>query len=400
MSRIRVLHIITRLEQGGAPAALIELLRRTNPHVFDISLVVGKADDPERELSIPDLELGVPVSVVSSLRRKIHPLRDLISLFRLIRIIQSGSFRIVHTHTSKAGILGRLAAALCRVPVIIHSSHGNILEGYFSSSATAAFSLFERVAALLSDRIICLTQREIEQYLAAGIGKRDQYVYIYNGIDIDLFDRRAGDREKIRKALGYTDDNIVCLSAGRLVPIKGQSDLLNGFAQAHAKNPQLRLVITGEGELRGQLEAESRSLGIDCVCVFLGWREDVPELLDATDLFVLSSHNEGLGLAIIEAMAKRLPVVSTKVGGVPEVVDDGRTGMLVPSHRPDCIGKAILRLSQNPSLAQKMGRAGYARARKLFSIKGTVDRTEALYMSRVGSTRDQERNSPSFEQEH
>ncbi len=379
MHRYRVLHIITRLEQGGAPLALIETVKRLDPSTFDLTVVAGQTEDVDRVLDIAGLDLNLPLLLVPELRRSVHPIRDLVSLIKLIRIIRAGRYDVVHTHTSKAGMIGRVAAAVCGVRAIVHSSHGTVLHGYFSPTVTRVFALLERFAAFLSDRIICLTEEEIRQYLEAGIGNASQYIYIFNGIDITAFERRKGDRDRLRNELSFADGDIVCVSVGRLVPVKGQSDLLRAFAVAYARDHRLRLLIVGDGELRSDLEAQIRSLGISDATVMSGWRDDIAELLDACDLFVLTSLNEGLGLVIVEAMTKSLPVVATSVGGVPAVVLDGETGHLVPSGDSDAIAGAITALAADPEMRHSMGLRGHARAHELFSIDQTVQKTETLY---------------------
>ena len=385
MARYRVLHIITRLEQGGAPLALLETVKRLNRNEFEVDVVAGQTEDIDRNLDLSDSGFDLPIISVPTLRRSVHPVRDLRALYDLIRIIENGDYDVVHTHTSKAGILGRLAASICGVRVIVHSSHGTILHGYFSPTVTAVFAFLEKMIAAISHKIICLTRKEIGEYLEAGIGREDQFTYIFNGIDIGAFESRVGDRQNLRIELNFEQDHIVCVSVGRLVPVKGQCDLLDAFAEAHASSPELRLLLVGDGELRKDLEDQIDRLGIGEVTRLVGWREDVAELLDACDIFVLTSLNEGLGLVLVEAMAKKLPVVATEVGGVPEVVDDGQTGLLVPALEPSAISAAITRLAKDKPTRTAYGQDGYARAHRLFSIEKTVANTETLYRDLLGN---------------
>jgi glycosyltransferase involved in cell wall biosynthesis len=386
VSRYRILHIITRLEQGGAPLTLLETVQRLDRKQFEIDLVAGQTEDIDRNLDLSDSGFDLPIISVPTLRRSVHPFRDLRALFHLIRIIKSGDYDVVHTHTSKAGILGRLAASICGVRVIVHSSHGTILHGYFSPAVTAVFALFEKIVAAMSHKIICLTRKEIREYLEAGIGREDQFTYIFNGIDIEAFESRVGDRQSLRKELRLEQDHVVCVSVGRLVPVKGQCDLLDAFAEAYATSPELRLLLVGDGELRKDLEEQIERLGIGEVTRLVGWREDVAELLDACDIFVLTSLNEGLGLVLVEAMAKKLPVVATAVGGVPEVVDDGQTGHLVPAQDPSAIAAAITHLAANKPVRTAFGQNGCARAHQVFSIDQTVAHTETLYRDLLGKS--------------
>jgi glycosyltransferase involved in cell wall biosynthesis len=383
--RYRVLNIITRLEQGGAPLALLETIRRIDREQFDITVVAGQTEDQDRNLNVSVMGFDLPVIEVPALRRSVHPVRDVSALCRLIQIIRQGEYDLVHTHTSKAGVIGRMAAKICGVPAIVHSSHGTILHGYFSPAVTRIFAILEKAAASASHRIICLTRQEIGQYLDAGIGRPDQYTYIFNGIDVSAFEERKGDRSSLRTSLGFKPEEIVCISVGRLVPVKGLSDLLSAFAIAHNQNPELRLLLVGDGELRQDLEREVQELKIGDVVQLVGWREDIPELLDVADLFVLTSHNEGLGLVLVEAMVKKLPVVATAVGGVPEVVIDGVTGSLVPAGDSVAIASAIARFAENGEMRASMGQRGYERANEFFTIDKTVQYTEDLYKTLLGS---------------
>jgi glycosyltransferase involved in cell wall biosynthesis len=377
--RFRVLNIITRLEQGGAPLALLETVKRIDRSCFDITVVAGETEDKDRDLDLSATDFDLPVTFIPALRRSVHPIRDVHALYELVRLIGAGEFDLVHTHTSKAGLLGRIAASICGVPAIVHSSHGTILQGYFSPAVTSVFAALESFAATVSDRIICLTRDEIGQYTDAGIGREEQYSSIFNGIDLEAFKQRRGDRLALREGLGVAPDDTLCVTVGRLVPVKGQSDLLEGFAAARNQDGRLRLLLIGDGELRPSLTRQSEELGIASSTIFAGWRDDVSELLDACDMFVLTSLNEGLGLVLIEAMAKRLPVIATAVGGVPEVVDGDLTGTLVPSGDSTAIANAILHLGASPRLRESMGNRGYDRAHALFSIDETVKNTENVY---------------------
>jgi len=271
------------------------------------------------------------------------------------------------------------------VPAIIHSSHGTVLEGYFGSFVTRFFATLERLCAPLSDLLICLTPAEIDQCLEVKIGKRKQYTYIFNGIDIGEFEGRTGDRDGIRKSLGISPEDIVCITVGRLVPVKGHTDLLEAFQQTIPKRSNIHLLIVGEGELRATLENQADQLQIASRVHFLGWRKDTAELLGASDIFLLSSHNEGLGLVLIEAMTKHLPVVATDVGGVAHVVDQNTTGLLVPPHAPHRLSAALEDLLDHPDKRVRMGEAGYRRALENFSIDSTVENTERVYRELLGT---------------
>jgi len=224
-----------------------------------------------------------------------------------------------------------------------------------------------------------LTKSGIGPYIKAGIGQRPQFDYIYNGIDIESLEKRKVDRIQKREELGIANDCILIVTAGRLVPVKGQSYLITAFAQVITEIPNIRLVFLGDGVLRGELSGQVKTLGLEKQVLFLGMRSDVPEIISCSDLFVLPSINEGFGVVLLEAMAMKCPIVATNVGGVPEVVLDGETGILVPPGDPVQLAGGIIRLLKDTSLALKMAECGYQRLKVCFDIRETVSKTEHLY---------------------
>lgn len=383
MSKPKVLNIITRLERGGAPQALLETIWPMSKE-FDIDLATGQTEDADLDLTQEVIDSGLPLIQVPSMRRSPHPIRDFQALRHLIRIIKNGNYDLVHTHTSKAGFLGRIAAKYCKIPAVVHSPHGTILEGYFSSLITKIYIYLERITAPIAQTIICLTTREIDQYLNANIGKRDQYTYVFNGIDIAKFSNMTQTRQSVRQSLGLSPKSIVCITVGRLVPVKGQSDLIDALPDVLAEYPDTHILIVGEGELRDDLLQQTQTLNLEDHVHFLGWRTDIPNLLGASDIFALPSLNEGLGLVLIEAMAQHLPTIATQVGGVPEVVLDGKTGLLVPAQSATKMSEALNDLIANPQKREHMGEAGYQRAVEHFSIQSTVEKTAAIYRNLIG----------------
>jgi glycosyltransferase involved in cell wall biosynthesis len=377
--KIRVLHVITRLERGGAPAVLLEVLRRCDTLQFEHHIATGLSQAPEDDMISFAKDIGFSVVVIPSLIRDIHPFLDIYALLKLYFLILKGRYDIVHCHTSKGGFIGRLAARLANVKCIIYSPHGDIFEGYFGKIKTRFFIWLERFSARFTDKIITLTKSGIGPYIKAGIGQRPQFDYIYNGIDIESLEKRKVDRIQKREELGIANDCILIVTAGRLVPVKGQSYLITAFAQVITEIPNIRLVFLGDGVLRGELSGQVKTLGLEKQVLFLGMRSDVPEIISCSDLFVLPSINEGFGVVLLEAMAMKCPIVATNVGGVPEVVLDGETGILVPPGDPVQLAGGIIRLLKDTSLALKMAECGYQRLKVCFDIRETVSKTEHLY---------------------
>ena len=379
VDKIRVLHVITRLERGGAPAVLLEVLQRCDTSQFEHHIATGLSQAPEDDMIPFAKDTGFRVVVIPSLIRDIHPFLDIYALLKLYFLIRKGRYDIVHCHTSKGGFIGRLAARLAKVRVIIYSPHGDIFEGYFGKIKTRFFIWLERFSARFTDKIISLTKSGIEPYIKAGIGQKSQFDYIYNGVDVERLRKRKVDRIQKRQEIGVENDCFLVVTAGRLVPVKGHTYLITALAQVITAIPNIRLVFLGDGELRGELLGQVKTLGLEKQVLFPGMRSDVPEIISCSDLFVLPSVNEGFGVVLLEAMAMRCPIVATNVGGVPEVVLDGETGILVPPGDPVQLAGGIIRLLKDTSLALKMAECGYQRLKACFDIRETVSKTEHLY---------------------
>ena len=224
-----------------------------------------------------------------------------------------------------------------------------------------------------------MTKSGIEPYIKAGIGQKSQFDYIYNGVDIESLRKRKVDRIQKRREIGVENECSLIVTAGRLVPVKGQTYLISALAQVITEIPNIRLVFLGDGELRGELSGQVKTLGLGKHVLFLGMRNDVPEIISCSDLFVLPSINEGFGVVLLEAMAMKCPIVATNVGGVPEVVLDGETGILVPPRDPVQLARGIVRLLKDRSLAFQMAECGYQRLEACFDIRETVSKIEHLY---------------------
>jgi glycosyltransferase involved in cell wall biosynthesis len=299
-------------------------------------------------------ERGVEPTTLPAMARELRPGRDLRVLLALRRRFLDESPAIVHTHTAKAGALGRAAAAWARVPVRIHTFHGHVLGGdYFSSARTRLFLEVERRLARGSSRLIVLTRaqrREMVERLE--IADESRFVVIPLGLELDRFravparEARAG----ARAALGIGQDERVVGIVGRLVPVKNHELMLDAFARlARADGPSWRLLVVGGGDEReGELRAHARRLGIDARVLWLGWRQDLERLYPAMDVAALSSHDEGTPVALLEALAAGVPVAARAVGGVAEVLEEGRLGELVEEADPRGMAAAIERAATRP----------------------------------------------------
>lgn len=375
-----ILHVITRLEAGGAPNTLLLLLEGLVREGLPVELATGLTPPPALDLLPRARALGIPVHVIPSLRRDMHPLYDLRALARLWGLMRKRLPVLVHAHTSKGGFLGRLAAVLAGIGPRIYTPHGTILSGYFTGPAQRFYTSLERMAARWTDTIVGLNRLETEAYLEAGIGRPEQHIQIPNGIPLGRFGRLSREeRASKRDAAGIAPEEVVLITVGRLVPVKDHRTLIEGLHHLAGDPAPWRLWIVGEGPERPALEGLVAESGMAGRIEFLGQREDVPDLLGQSDLFLLTSLNEGFGLVLVEAMASGLPVVATDVGGIPEVVTAEETGVLVPPSDPERVAGAVRRLLRDPELRNRMGNAGEARTRALFGVDRMIERTVALY---------------------
>jgi glycosyltransferase involved in cell wall biosynthesis len=363
---LRVLQIVTRLDAGGSTDDLLLLATRLPRSEFATNMISGPTLDPPPALAETLASAGVPWVQVPQLRRPVNPLLDLRALGALWRSVRTHSPDIVHTHTSKAGFVGRLAARLAGVRRILHTPHGHIFHGYYGRAATRAFITLERLAARWTERIIALTNAEAAQYLAAGIGRSEQFVTIPRGVDLAQAQAAAAGADQVRRALDLPPQACLIGSVSRLAPIKGLSYLIAAMPAILQRCPGVHLVITGDGEERVRLATQVAGLGLVPRVHFLGWREDPEAVIAALDVFVLPSLNEGLGKVLVTAMALGVPAVASRVGGVPDVIEDGRQGLLVPAADSAALAAAVVTLLGDRPRASAMGDAGRARA-PLFS---------------------------------
>jgi glycosyltransferase involved in cell wall biosynthesis len=366
---IHVLHIITRLDVGGSTENTVISVTRMPRTEFTSSLISGRTVDPPPQLSEALQTARVPWFEVSCLIRPVGLPHDLQALWHVLRLIRRLRPDIVHTHSSKAGFVGRLAAKMARVPHILYTPHGHVFQGYFSPFVTRRFILMERLAARWTDRIITLTDAEADQHLALGIGRREQFLTIPSGIDLDRVTAVAPRRLVHGTIVG---------TVARLVPVKGHLFLLDAIPKILHRCPQAQFVFVGEGEMRPALEEQARRLGLGGRITFAGFQEDVPALLAGMDTFVLPSLNEGMGRVLVMAMALGKPIVATRVGGVPELLGDGEAGILVPPEDSDAIAEAVSTLLCDSPRARALGETGRRRASR-YSAEAMVCALAKVY---------------------
>jgi len=367
LHRIKVVHIITRFNKGGSAENTFFTVLGLDKGRYEVLLVKGpsppgNSDDPETRAAQANIDAarywGVKVITVNHLLREVRPLSDLRAFVSLLRIIRRERPVIVHTHTSKAGILGRWAALFCRVPIIVHTPHGHVFWGYFGPVKTRLFVWLERMTARFTDAIITLTSQEREDHLNLRIAPERKFVVIHSGVDLGKFLVDRCDREDAKRALGIDSATTVLGTAGRLTAIKGQEVLIRATAELARQGNVVKLVLLGEGELRGELEELACRLRIAERVHFLGWRADVVKAMAAFDIFCLPSRNEGMGKVLVEAMALGIAIVASDIGGIKDIVHHGENGLLVPVGDVEALAEAILYLCRDPKRRRQMGEAG------------------------------------------
>jgi glycosyltransferase involved in cell wall biosynthesis len=348
-NRIRVMRIIARLNIGG-PAIHVSLLtQRLDPEAYETQLVVGSLSPDEGDMSYYAEQLQVEPIVIPGLKREISPLQDIRVLQSLYQQMKAYQPHVVHTHTAKAGFLGRLAARLAGVPVVVHTFHGHVFSGYFGTVKTQVFIWLERLAARLSDTIITLTdslRRELaEDY---RITRKSHMTVLPLGLDLDLFANTPRKTGAFLREFNLPEDAPTVGIVARLAPVKNHWLFLQAVEKIREQRPDVRFLIVGDGDNRADLEAYVKSHNLSDVVTFTGWQRDTHLIYADLDVKVITSVNEGTPVTLIEALAVGCPVVATDVGGVGELLDGGKFGRLVPLGDVDALVTAILDVLDNP----------------------------------------------------
>lgn len=286
---------------------------------------------------------------------------------------------IVHTHTSKPGIIGRWAAKMAKVPIIVHTPHGHVFYGHFGPLTSRFFLMVERLTAAITDRMVALTEAEREDYIAFSVCDPERVVTIHSGVETERYMAAEVNTEDKKKSLGLNPKGLVVGTVGWLLPIKGPMYLLKAMERVWQSHPEITLVFVGKGELEDKLRTEAFRMGIPEKVAFLGWRDDIPEIMQVLDIFVLPSLNEGMGRVLVEAMAAGKPIVASKVGGVPDLVIQGQNGLLVQAADVNALADGIESLLANPKRRKEMGEKGKKMAIK-YGSDSMVQKIDQLYL--------------------
>jgi glycosyltransferase involved in cell wall biosynthesis len=377
--KIKILRIIARLNIGGPALHVIILNSELDSGRYVSQLVTGIESPAEGNMYDVAEEKGVHPIVIDALGREIFFKEDFRALIKLIRLINIEKPDIVHTHTAKAGTLGRIAAKLTGVPVIIHTFHGHVFHSYFGFFKSKFFLWLERLLAKFTNVIITVGEQQRREIIQYKVAEQEKVVSIPLGLDLKPFVNTKTDPNLLRRELSLPRQTLLVGIVARLVPIKNHLCFLESARLILQNFDNVRFLIIGDGELRTYLEQKTRDLGLESRVIFMGFQHDLVKIYASLDIVTLSSFNEGLPVALIEAMAAGKPVISTNVGGVGDLILDGDNGLLVPSNDPAALAEAILYLLRNPERRKMMGGAGKKKAYPLFDKNRLLGDIDKLY---------------------
>ena len=387
--RIKILRVIARLNMGGPALHVSYLTAGLRERGYDTTLVAGTLARGEDSMSFVADARDVEVVRIDELGREISPLRDLVATLRLARLIRRERPDILHTHTAKAGTVGRVAALLAgrrAPPIVVHTFHGHVLRGYFGPLRSRLFRMLERWLAARTTALIAVSPQVRDDLVALGVAPPERFVVIRLGIELD--ERVAAEqdgRAESRRYLGIASDRFAVGWIGRMTAVKRTDDVLVAFRRLRDDGVDAVLCMVGDGPDRPELERRAHELGVIRDTLFLGYQEDVAPFYAAFDALVLPSSNEGTPVSAIEALAAGRPVVATRVGGVPDVVQEGQDGFLVDPGATDDLADRLARLARDPALRERMGGAGRERVLPRYAVARLIDDVDRLYRSLLAS---------------
>jgi glycosyltransferase involved in cell wall biosynthesis len=369
---IKVMQVIARMNVGGPAVLVADLMRNLDPKRFSTVLVTGYCDENESDY-LYEVAQDIAAIRISGLGRSVSPFKDLGALFLLIKEIRKFKPDFIHTHTAKAGVLGRLAGLIARPRAKrIHTFHGHLLHGYFSSNKTQLVIQLEKALGLITNKFIAIGNVVKKDLVRAGIAQDAKFDVIYPGLqELDRYPKTEA-----RTALGLGPTKSYLVFIGRLTSIKRPERLIDLARFLKDKHPDSWLLIAGAGELLESLSGQAQKEQLPVT--FLGWRNDIGIILSASDLAVLCSDNEGIPLTLIQASQAGLPIVSTDVGSVSDIVISGSTGLLTEVSSKGLI-EGVTTLLDDPALCERLGKAGQERAREFFSSRAMIEHHQRLY---------------------
>ncbi len=370
---------------GGPALHVAYLSAGLKDRGYDTTLVAGSLALGEESMSAVADRLDVPIVTIPELHREISPLRDLRAVYHLAELIREQRPHILHTHTAKAGAIGRLAALLAgsaRPPIVVHTFHGHVLRGYFDPVRSAFFRLLERWLARRTTALVAVSPEVRDDLVALGVAPPEKFTVVRLGIELDERVGANGNEAQgaeTRRLLGIPPDRFVVGWIGRMTGVKRTDDVLLAVRRLRERGVEAVLCMVGDGPDRDTTERRAHELGIVRDSLFLGYQDDVAPFYAAFDALILPSANEGTPVSAIEALAAGCPVVATRVGGVPDVVRDGFDGFLVEPGDVDAMAERLARLAADPKLRRRMGEAGRASVHERYSVERLLDNVDRLY---------------------
>jgi len=378
---MQVVHIITRLILGGAQENTL-LTVDDQHHLWSdqVTLITGPAIGPEGSLIDRARYRQLDLRIIPELRREIHPGRDWSSYRQIVRLLQELSPQVVHTHSSKAGILGRAAAWRLKIPVV-HTIHGSPFHPFQGRLANALYRRAEQWAARRCDRLISVCDAMTDQYVAAGVAPREKFVTVYSGMEVEPFLHPPRARDDVRGELGFSPDQVVVGKVARLFELKGHDDVIEAARKVVRQNPNVRFLFVGDGLLRSELERRIAEANLAGRFVFTGLvpPDRIPDLVGAMDIVVHASLREGLARVLPQALIAGKPVISYDIDGAREVVIPGETGCLLPPRAIDQLAESILRLAGDCTLRDQLGQTGRRRFTDQFRHETITRRLREIY---------------------
>ena len=383
---VRLVRVFSRLNIGGPSLHVILLSAGLRTRGYETRLIVGRESPREGNMLPLAAEKGVVCEAMAGLGREIAPFSDLRALVGLQRLMRGWRPTIVHTHTAKAGLLGRLAARLAGVPVVVHTYHGHVLRGYFGRAKTAVFRGLETRLATLADVLVAVSEAVKRDLVALGVARAERIRVVPVGLDLEDL---AGElpRGALRREAGIPETAPLIGMVGRLVPIKDVPTFLSAARLVLERRPQARFALVGDGPQRPALEALCRELSLAGAVTFFGWRRDLAAVYGDLDVVVNASRNEGTPVALIEALAATRAVVATRVGGTEDVLGAGERGLLVPPADPGALAAAILETLEQSEAARRRAQVGREHVLRHHSAARLVGDIDSLYRELMAAKR-------------
>jgi glycosyltransferase involved in cell wall biosynthesis len=366
---------------GGAQQNTMETCAHLNSKRFAASIISGADTGPEGEIISEVGKRGIPLTIIPELVRELNPSRDILALKKMIVFFKKEKPQIVHTHSSKAGIIGRWAAKIAGVPIIIHTVHGWGHHGYQNLLKKKLYIFLERITVKITDRLIVVSDLNAAKGLKDKIGREKKYITIHSSINLDDYRDNSFDVSALKKNLGLNPEALVVGTVGRFSPQKNPLDFVKVAAIVKKKIPGSQFVFIGDGPMRATAENLIHDLDLSKDIIMPGLRNDIPAMLRCMDVFILTSLWEGLPRVIPQAMAAGLPVVANAVDGVCEVIKDGENGFTIPPENVSLMAEKVIELLLNKALRHEIGLKGKETAENEFCLREMIDKIENLYES-------------------